>query len=301
MITFDVAGKKVAIGSVIGDAHQKDIRDQSIKVQPVADATDKILEQMKKENAELNVLFAHMTKEEGVELAKAHPGFDLIITQSQLEHPTQEDASKVGDTLVAWIGQKGMEVGVLGFWPAGTPKIRFEIVPITPRFKENAQINDIYGRFVKYLSDEEYLAKMPQVPPANGGTYIGSGRCASCHPRAYQTWKGSKHSHALVTLEDAKPEGQDYNPECVKCHVVGQGFTSGFVTPDKTPDLGGVGCENCHGPGSRHAGNPADEQGRAMMRVTKSASDCQKCHDAENSVHFNFDTYWPKIAHPGKP
>lgn len=299
--TIEIAGKKVAIGSVIGDAEQKDIRDQSIKVQPVAEATTKILEKMKEDGADLKVLLAHMTKEEAVELAKSHPGFDLIVTQSLLEHPTKEDSTQVGDTLVTWIGQKGMEVGVVGYWPEGTPKIRYEIVPIDPRFKENEQIKDIYGRFVKYLGDEEYLAKMPQLPPANDATYIGSGRCASCHPRAFDIWKKSKHSHALVTLQDAKPEGQDYNPECVKCHVVGQGFTSGFITPDKTPDLGGVGCENCHGPGSRHAGNPADEAGRALMRVSKNANDCQKCHDAENSVHFNFETYWPKVAHPGKP
>ena len=42
------------------------------------------------------------------------------------------------------------------------------------------------------------------------------------------------------------------------------------------------------------------EEGIAMMRVSKNISDCVKCHDADNSVHFNLDTYWPKIAHPWK-
>jgi nitrate/TMAO reductase-like tetraheme cytochrome c subunit len=298
--TIDAAGKKVCIASVISESQQEEIRDQSVEVLPLAEVIPGILEKMKSEGADLKVLLAHMPKGEAVEFAQSQPGFDLLICQSELDHPTKDDATQVGDTMVTWIGKKGMELGVIGFWPEGSPKLRFEPVLIDPRFKEGEALQEIYASFVSYLSDKEYLAKLPQLDHVSGTRYIGSARCATCHPKAFEKWKSTKHSHALQTLTDAKPEGQDYNPECIKCHVVGHGYTSGFVTPDKTPDLGGVGCENCHGPGEKHANNPADEAGRAMLRVSKNESDCVKCHDSENSVHFNFKTYWPQIAHPWK-
>ncbi|MBY0587326.1 hypothetical protein K2X85_09135 [bacterium] len=297
---IDAAGKKIAVASVIGESQQEEIRDQSIEVLPLADTLPGILTKMKDAGADLKVLFAHMPKAEAIELAKTYPGFDLIISKSELDHPTKDDATMEGDTLVTWLGKKGMELGVIGYWPGTSPKLRFEPVLIDPRFKEGQALQDIYASFVTYLSDQEYLAKMPQLDHPSGAKFIGSGRCGACHQKAFDKWKSTKHSHALETLRDAKPEGQDYNPECIKCHVVGQGFRSGFITPDKTPDMGGVGCENCHGPGERHALAPNDEAARAMMRVSKNEADCIKCHDAENSVHFNFKTYWPRIEHPWK-
>jgi hypothetical protein len=95
-----------------------------------------------------------------------------------------------------------------------------------------------------------------------------------------------------------------------------------------------VGCENCHGPGSEHvnieaAFNPANGamvKQRAQMhrlmnphkgtpeelnpnappqrkeelysiRMLKINVACQKCHDQENDLHWDFKTKWPKIIH----
>jgi nitrate/TMAO reductase-like tetraheme cytochrome c subunit len=300
MHTFEAGGVKLAVASVISESQKEEIRDQSVEVSPIAETVPTVLQKMTEAGAGLKVLFAHMPKSEAEELAKTYPGFDLIITKSDLDHPTKDDATMVGNTMVTWLGKKGMELGIIGYWPGASPKLRFEPVLIDPRFKEGEALQEIYTSFVQYLADKEYLAKLPQLDHPSGTRYIGSSRCATCHPKAFEKWKSTKHSHALQTLTDAKPEGQDYNPECVKCHVVGHGFNSGFVTPDKTPDMGGVGCENCHGPGEKHANAPTDEAGKAMMRVSKNEADCIKCHDSENSVHFNFKTYWPRIEHPWK-
>jgi hypothetical protein len=82
----------------------------------------------------------------------------------------------------------------------------------------------------------------------------------------------------------------------------------------KTPHLAHNGCENCHGPGSRHveleSGRTATVEqkraARAEMRVTLAeakARTCAACHDLDNSPDYvkeGFDAYWPKVEHKGK-
>jgi hypothetical protein len=120
---------------------------------------------------------------------------------------------------------------------------------------------------------------------------------------------------------------RQYDPECLSCHVTGweaQKFfpwAGGYVSVEKTPELAGNGCENCHGPGSNHVAaeqqdvkaSEADlERYRSEMRLSLKTDDdrrhvidiCLKCHDIDNSVNFKggdaFDTYWPKVEHHGK-
>ena len=91
---------------------------------------------------------------------------------------------------------------------------------------------------------------------------------------------------------DALVEGnQDFNEECVGCHVVGFGRKGGFANAKATPELANVQCEACHGPGSIHAESPAAGYGAAGARS------CLRCHDPQNSPEFDFYSYWPKIRH----
>jgi hypothetical protein len=39
------------------------------------------------------------------------------------------------------------------------------------------------------------------------------------------------------------------------------------------------------------------------MKLTKATAEdavCRKCHDHDNSPHFDMNAYWPKVEHPGK-
>src|SRR5690606_22104103 len=106
-----------------------------------------------------------------------------------------------------------------------------------------------------------------------------------------------------------------WDAECLACHVTGWDpqeafrYQSGFVDEMTTAHLANNQCENCHGPGSRHVeiengdGTPAESLAeRELMRLKLDVAErkCRQCHDADNDPHFNFDEYWPKIAHPWK-
>src|SRR4029079_14188599 len=162
----------------------------------------------------------------------------------------------------------------------------------------------------------------PQFPK-----FVGTDTCVNCHqPHAADAaaWQKSGHSHAYDALSKKanKPELRQYDPECIKCHVVGFGYVGGFVSNPQTPHLKNVRRENCHGPGSAHAAAPNNKQLSLAMSpwkgkdpndhlpppavlaqgfnalnpqqralVNRINSDmCQKCHDPENDPHFKFET-----------
>jgi hypothetical protein len=90
-----------------------------------------------------------------------------------------------------------------------------------------------------------------------------------------------------------------------------------------TPAMVGNGCENCHGPAARHAAaengeidvdeaeleklraalhlkiveNEGNKDGQVFGKVVEM---CMQCHDLDNSPDFDFQHYWPEVAHDGK-
>jgi hypothetical protein len=92
--------------------------------------------------------------------------------------------------------------------------------------------------------------------------YQGYNKCKGCHGKEFKSWKeGAMNREAFKALKpgeraEAKVDAgldpnKDYTsePECLACHATGYGRPGGFVSAEKTPDLAGVTCEACHGPG----------------------------------------------------
>lgn len=301
LVVLEREGVKLAIGHVIGDSQAAQLKDPSVTLAPSDDVTKELLKKMKEADAEVKVLLAYMPMAEAIALAERHPGFDVIICQSVYEDSLSSEAKLVGETMVTWVGQKGKKVGVIGYWRSEKPRLRFEMLPVDLRYPETESIDEIYARYVAQVKAGGFLDKMPKVSHPSKDTYVGAEKCGECHKRAYAKWQTTGHAHALETLEKkATPAGQDYNPECVICHSTGFQFTGGFVSADVTPKLGGNQCENCHGPGKGHAEDPKNSE--LILRMRKSEHqiemECRKCHDADNSIHFNFEEYWPKVKHP---
>lgn len=122
--------------------------------------------------------------------------------------------------------------------------------------------------------------------------YVGSAACLGCHPDATRAWKAMKHAQSYEALVE---KGKQYHLDCVSCHVTGWQQPGGVCRIDKTEGREEVGCEACHGPGSKHTLIPTKQ---FIQRAVTPAT-CTGCHDHENSPSFEFETYLKKIVVPG--
>jgi len=119
--------------------------------------------------------------------------------------------------------------------------------------------------------------------------YVGAYVCGACHEGVHDEWAGTKHSGAFETLRSIH---QDKNPQCLACHTVGYGISTGFKDEASDPMLVGVQCENCHGPGGRHVADTEDLSARPV--ITIAAEMCGGCH-----TDFHHPTYdeWLDAGH----
>jgi hypothetical protein len=119
--------------------------------------------------------------------------------------------------------------------------------------------------------------------------YTGASACAECHQSIHDSEVNTPHASALQTLQQI---GMGANPECLPCHTVGFGLTTGYTNQTKTPYLAGVQCENCHGTAGNHAANPQDFT--VKPRVELAAEVCGGCHT--DSHHPTYDE-WKTSGH----
>jgi hypothetical protein len=178
----------------------------------------------------------------------------------------------------------------------GTFTVRF--VPVEAALPEDPAVQKIiddYDREVALLN----LAWArthgePCPPPAKGeAAYVGNEACRSCHPAPFTVYEKTGHARAYATLVAVHKQ---YRLDCVACHVIGFQQAGGVCRVDQVEGRQNVGCENCHGPGSIHA---ADGTGRTVLRPRPGPSVCVGCHTAENSIHFDYAKYLPRVLGPG--
>jgi hypothetical protein len=213
--------------------------------------------------------------------AEKWPGLKLVVARGQSSAMLAPET--VGQTLVV-TGIEKANVLVSLEW-SGSAFGGYQALRLGPEIPDDAEGGQIFQTYTRRVKEERLIDRLPRVETPS---FAGSASCAPCHSTEYIVWRESAHGSALKTLED---EGQDRDPECTGCHVVGLDSVVGFRDRKTTPHLADVGCESCHGPSRAHVMDPA-------VRTPKKAADsCASCHNPAHSPGFDFDTYWPKIRH----
>lgn len=275
-----------------------------VEVISPAEALSPLVKKLK-DKVDVLVLLSHASMEESTKLARDFPEFNIVVSGHGIDHPV---VVKEGN---AWIVNPGINGKHLLLYRYSPPQSTFnkggqgevngpgemETITLDERFNDSDTMLSLLDNYQLRLKEENLLASAEKFPLSGQTSYAGSRTCNPCHPSVFKHWGSSPHAKAYETLLNV---GRIFDPECVACHVVGFHYITGFQSQEKSPDLTGVGCEACHGPGSLHIAHTL--QGLAEPADIKygrlSTEDCQGCHDAEHGPPFHFESYWERIKHP---
>lgn len=148
------------------------------------------------------------------------------------------------------------------------------------------------------------------LPGAVRAQYVGASRCRVCHLPQAKSWQETRMAKAFELLKpgvaaEAKTAhkldpAKDYTKDgtCLACHTTGYGQPGGFVSLEKTPNLAGIQCEACHGPGQDYL-KPGKMtlQNKDYKRAVLVAAGmevpsevmCRKCHNEKSPFYQPFD------------
>lgn len=202
--------------------------------------------------------------------------------------------------------------------PEGKRAFIWRAVRLDEAYPEDEAFTKVLGALNADIDKLNRNTDFELIPAKEGGPfYVGNAQCKTCHADAYAFWKTTNHAHALETLQKVN---KDFNQDCIGCHVVGYNKPGGSVLGKLSykatldggleieKDLADVGCENCHGPGSKHVeaamfgkhGKP----GNFIKNLGINEQTCMaSCHVQEHSPRFNYDVYRAQIlgkGHGGK-
>jgi hypothetical protein len=165
-----------------------------------------------------------------------------------------------------------------------------------------------------------YFWAKPGYRHGTNSGFVGPQTCTEeCHQKQGESWAETRMAKSFDALRPgvyaAEKEMVGLDPEadytevsdCLYCHTTGYGLVGGFVSFEETPEMAGVTCEACHGPGGMYvktvmdADDPtfATEEAReAGLVYPPTARVCRKCHNEDSpfiDVGYEFN-YAERVA-----
>jgi hypothetical protein len=311
--------------SIIADCASK---KYEVKFSPPAEALKATLPAFLARQPEVKVLLFQGTATEAAALLKTVPvgTFNIVLCRNDASDgvaPILAIKDESGASIIM-VGHKGRAVGVVAYRRGKPIEYRLEELVEDLELPDN-QTNpsrEIMKEYVWGVYSNKFIEQVPKIshpvqldPEMKDAVFVGASKCKECHPQAHGHWSASQHSHAWENLVKAgrpiaevpqkggspKLIGRQFDPDCAKCHVTGFGYKGGYEDDVKSVHLFGNGCENCHGPGSLHAGQPTNPTYRKPMKLSidetkRTGEMCMRCHDLDNDPHFDI-AKWEKIKH----
>lgn len=284
-----ISGKKVGIWGYLSPTQIYQNKNEEPVVFPVSPQfTENLRQQLQKEKPDYAILLFRGNEQELAEFEKSQL-FDLIITGSNNDDELNQILEmKTANGAFSSIPTKG-QGALQGRVDLIKKTVQLEADWFLDKYKDHPEMLThfkSYDEAVKalFFTNLDRMEKHEHDAP-----YLGAETCKSCHAPQHQIWSKSRHADAFATLEKVN---KHFDLECLQCHVVGL-KKDGFLSPELTPKLLNVQCENCHGPAKAHTANPT----KIHPPTTSPQQVCSSCHKGSHSPKFDFSRYWPKIAH----
>jgi hypothetical protein len=334
---LQAGGAKLGVTSVLGSRYQREIHNPDIHLTEPQDALARLVGPMKPACDLMILLAYATQEESVALARRFPHFDVVVTADGPPVPPAEPTWIEGGKTLLVEVGEKVKDAVVLGWFDAtaaghasnvpgttesrptdragGPGRLRYQRVPLDSRFAPSAPMK---ARMAAYQDELRQLGleglgvrPMPHPRKPTQGEFVGAEKCGTCHEAEHDAWKKSRHARATRTLVGLDPP-RHFDPECLACHVTGWHaqacfpYESGYLGLQSTPKLTGVGCESCHGPGAAHAAaetgadKPRQQALQTAIRLTQAAarqSVCVRCHDVSNSPDFEFEAYWPDVAH----
>ncbi len=325
--TILVKKKKIGITTVLGDENAKKAKsNEEISISKAIPALTTVAAKMRAEKCDYMVLVSHASLEESRTIAKSVPGFSLIVTTGGFGEPTFQPEQIAGTSCqMVQVGTKGMYTGLFGVFDDPKQPFRYQRVALSSQFEDSPRVSELFAKYQDELKAVSFegLGKRPMTHPTTR-EFVGSEKCGECHSTAFEIWKNTPHAHAtdsIVKPPEREMVPRHFDPECVSCHVTGWNpskfapYRTGFESLETTPHMLASGCENCHGPGSKHVAAELGElqadpdllkklRDEMKLPLDQASDKCIQCHDIDNSPDFHkpnaFEEYWEKVKHYGK-
>ena len=218
---------------------------------------------------------------------------DILIEKSAYE--VYGKPHMQAGTLVVQPGSRGMRLGRLDLTvKAGhIEDWKHEILPMPSSIPDAPQLAAWYNEYnARVKADYLKVVETRKRQETGDSPFVGEAVCQTCHEAQHKIWLESQHA---IAYEDLENVNKAFDPDCVKCHVVGFDQPGGFIDMNVTGHLMGVQCESCHGAGREHVAaggaKPLANAGWPKQKI------CAQCHVQKHSPSFDFDRYWPKISH----
>ncbi|MGF1510162.1 MAG: multiheme c-type cytochrome [Myxococcota bacterium] len=174
------------------------------------------------------------------------------------------------------------------------PSVEIDRIAIGANQPEDPLVRAWMNRYDQQLARLNIGAVAAEVCEVSGedrAHYVGNDGCLGCHPEASKFWLRTAHAEAWATLER---HGKTFDLTCVGCHTVGFREPGGWCRFSELGGFRNVGCESCHGPGSRHV-----QMGAAIDRADDPESCTGVCHVPKHSDRFEWATYRAAVVGPG--
>lgn len=284
----------------VGLAEQQPVPPRGLKIEDAVAAAKRVAPEAKRK-ADIVVALAHLKTEETLRLAREVPAIDVIIAGNG--EPFTPPL-KVGATLIVFTPYETRMLGELHLYRDAQGKLstreRYisldEIVSDDPvalpvvtaasaaEHEARVKAKDLLSSWTasaraRAASAQAVNSQAREAKPF----YVSSATCAECHSAQYVQWAGTRHARATDPIV-SKPH--EFEASCLNCHATGS-------QDGELPQLQSVQCEQCHGPGSNHAGKP----GKGYGRIPDVNKVCNACHTAEISPKFDALAAWAKIKH----
>ena len=284
-------GLKVGIFSVLGPKIELPANaGEKVTIDDPISTAQKMVADLRKQ-CDVVVALTHLGRVEGEDLAAQVPGIDVVILA---HHPGfVAQGRRVNSSITVASGEQGQNIGLTKLVLDGkkVSDLSSETLILMPEVGERADIAKLAKEFEDrqnaILQKEQQQTQLQNTDNKSGDQYLGSETCMGCHRAQFEQWSSTQHAHAFATLQRVQ---KDATPECVQCHVVGYQRPSGYVNAQATGKLMNVGCEACHGYGTRHE-MFAKTGGKVAEAV------CLTCHTPANDQGWNYAAKLPRVSH----